>query len=287
VEAEAVGETLAQVDADPSTVLWEGAGTTLLVSDVAAAAVLAGCQSSYFPVVLGAVQAYLDSLGGDGLGVPTLVEASQCVVVNGPVRNRIDLNCGFALYGPGWQANATIGRALRFVVRQTLGDGLPSFGDPGQYTLCFGEDEESSPWTPLHVQRGGQVESSAVTVLSTVTRSMCHDRGSKSAEALLDRLVIYGRGKVSGSGWFGDDPCSLLLIFPPDSRLVLEGWSKEAVHEYLFERMVADDGSPIQPVRLSSPDDLVIVAAGGRAFSAVQFMLSHRFSPVTRQVLER
>jgi hypothetical protein len=253
---------------------------------VAAAAVLAGCQASYFPVVLAAAQAFVDSLGSDGLGVPTLSDASQCIVVNGPVRSRIDVNCGFALYGPGWQANATIGRALRFVVRWTLGDKIPSFGDPGQYTLCFGEDEENSPWTPLHVQRGCQVGSSAVTVLSTITRSLAHDRSSKTPEALLDRLVIYARGKVSGSGWFGDDPCSLLLIFPPETRLVVGGWSKEAVREYLFERLVADDGTPIQPVRLSSPDDLVIVAAGGPAFAAVQLLWSHRFSPVTKQVYE-
>lgn len=287
VEAEAVSQALAAIDADGSTVLWKGADTTLLVSDVASAAVLAGCQASYFPVVLAAAQAFVDGLGRDGLGVPTLVDASQCIVVNGPVRSRIDVNCGFALYGPGWQANATIGRALRFVVRWMLGDRVPSFGDPGQYTLCFGEDEENSPWTPLHAERGCQVESSAVTVLSTITRSLAHDRSSKSPEALLDRLVIYARGKVSGSGWFGDDPCSLLLIFPPESRLVVGGWSKEALREYLFERLVVDDGTPIQPVRLSSPDDLVIVAAGGPAFAAVQLMFSHRFSPVTRQVYER
>jgi hypothetical protein len=284
-EARDVDSALDTVDADPVTVLWADGEARLTVADVAVASVLAGSKASYFPVVLAAAEAYLDGLSNGGYG-PSLVEASHCVVVNGPVRNQIGINCGLGLYGPGWRANATVGRALSFVVRATLGDLVPSFGDPGQFTMCFGEDEENSGWTPLHAVRGFDAAASAATVHSVIARSLAHDRQSTTSKDLLNQLVLYARGKVSGSSWFEDDPCSLLLIFPPESARVLSGWSKENVHEYLFERLVVDDGTPIQPVRLPSPEDLLIVAAGGPAFAGVQLLLSHRFSPVTRQVHE-
>jgi hypothetical protein len=282
-QARDVDAALGTVDVDRAMVLWTNTQERLTVADVAIASVLAGCKASYFPLVLAAAEAYLDGFtrGGDG---PSVVEAAHCVVVNGPVRNQLGVNCGLGLYGPGWPANATVGRALAFVVRATLGARVPAFGDPGQLTMCFGEDEENSGWTPLHAVRGFDAATSAATVHSVIARSLAHDRQSATPEALLDQLVAYARGKVSGSSWFGPDPCSLLLVFPPESKRVLDGWSKEHVHDYLFERLVVDDGTPIQPVRLPSPDDLLIVAAGGPAFAGVQLLLSHRFAPVTRQV---
>ena len=285
-EPDVVDAALATVVDDPAAVLWTSDGKEVAVADVAVAAVLAGCKATYFPVVLAAAEAYFGSLGDDGIDVSTLPDASQCVIVNGPVRTKIEVNCGFGLYGPGWRANATIGRALRFVVRSTLGTRQPAFGDPGQYTLCFGEDEERSGWTPLHVQRGFSADTSAVTVHSTIVRSMHADRHSTTPEGLLDRLVVFARGKVSGAGWFGDDPCSLVLVIPEETRRVLGKWSKDAMHDYLFERLVAGDDTPIHPVRLASPNDLLIVAAGGPAFAAIQLLLSHRLSPVTTMVRE-
>jgi hypothetical protein len=281
-----VSAALATVRRDAGTVLWSDEGRSVSIGDVAIATIVAGCSPSWLPVVLAASEAVVESLGDDGLTVPTIADASQVVVANGPVRNRLNINCGFGLYGPGWRANATIGRALRFVVRAILSPVVPAFGDPGQYTLCFGEDEENSQWTPLHAQRGCDAGSSAVTVLSTVVRSLCHDRHSSTPEALLDNLAVYGRGRMSGAGWFGDEPCSLLLVFPPESKRVLGTWTKELVHEHLYDRLVADDGAPIQPVRLQSPDDLLLVAAGGPAFAAVQLLLAHRVQAVTKQLRE-
>jgi len=47
-------------------------------------------------------------------GVSTSTHFSApLIVVNGPIRGRIGLNSGFGVFGPGYGANATIGRALR------------------------------------------------------------------------------------------------------------------------------------------------------------------------------
>jgi hypothetical protein len=280
-----VHAALETVSLDPGLVLWETCETALSVTDVAISATMAGCKSSYFPIVTAAVQAFLDALPTDPADIPTLVEASQCLVVNGPARISEDINCNFGLYGPGWRANATIGRAVQMIARVIVGGRPSAFGGPGQYSLCFGEDEENSPWTPLHVQRGYHADASTVTVFSTLVQSLCADRHSKTPEALLDNLVLYARGKMSGSAWFDDDPCSLLLVIPPETRRVLSGWTKESVHQYLYLRITAEDGTPIQPVRLASTDELSIVAAGGPAFAAIQLSLCHRVLSNTKEVV--
>jgi hypothetical protein len=135
---------------------------------------------------------------------------------------------------------------------------------------------------PLHVERGCAPGSSAVTVHSSLVMSMSHDRHSATPEQFLDTLVVYGRGKVSGSSWFPGSAVSLMLVIPDEARRLLGAWSKDDIRAYLYPRLTADDGTPMQPVALESPDHILIVAAGGRAFSSTQFFLSHIATPVTR-----
>jgi hypothetical protein len=72
--------------------------------------------------------------------------------------------------GPGWRANATLGRAFRLLLGN-IGGATPGevskavMGTPGRYTFCIGENEEQSPWAPLHVDRGLSPEQSAVTLM--------------------------------------------------------------------------------------------------------------------------
>src|SRR5258705_519683 len=62
---------------------------------------------------------------------------------------------------------AGLARMLR-----NVGGALPgeldraTLGHPGKYTYCIGEDEENSPWLPLHVERGFEKDASVVTVLA-------------------------------------------------------------------------------------------------------------------------
>ena len=91
---------------------------------VAACAVLAGCRPEYFPVVVAAVEAVLEPAFNVGGQAVTTQPVGQVVVVNGPVRDAIGLNGSVGALGPGWRANMTIGRALRLVVSLT-GGGFP------------------------------------------------------------------------------------------------------------------------------------------------------------------
>ena len=43
------------------------------------------------------------------------------MVVNGPIARELNINCGDNLFGPGWRANAAIGRAIRLIMRNVIG----------------------------------------------------------------------------------------------------------------------------------------------------------------------
>src|SRR5947208_3787360 len=99
------------------------------------------------------------------------------------------MNSGHNALGQGNRANATIGRALQLLVRN-LGGGRPgeidkaTLGQPGKYTFCFAENEEDSPWEPLHVERGLGPDDSAVTVFAGEAPRSVVDQSSRAARAL-------------------------------------------------------------------------------------------------------
>ena len=141
------------------------------VEKVAINAVMAGCRPEYLPVVIAALEAVCtDDFNMHGVNATTM-GASPVLVVNGPIRHRIGMNMKLAALGTGNRANATIGRAVRLVVRN-LGGARPggvdrsTLSNPMKFTMCFAEWEEGSPWDPLHVDRGFRREDSVVTAFA-------------------------------------------------------------------------------------------------------------------------
>src|SRR5262244_3219689 len=144
------------------------------VEKIAANAVMAGCQPEHFPVVLAAVQAILDP-AFNLRGVQTTDEnVAPLLVVNGPVARALDVNAAGGALGPGWRANATIGRALRLVLNN-IGGGWPGavsfagLGHAGRYTMCLAENEAQSPWPPLDASARDAPNSSTVTLFRAET----------------------------------------------------------------------------------------------------------------------
>jgi len=141
------------------------------VEKIAINAVMAGCKPEYLPVVIAAIEAVCtDEFNMHGVTATTM-GASPVLVVNGPIRERIGMNMRLGALGPGSRANATIGRALRLVVRnvggaQPGGVDRSTLSNPMKFTMCFPEWEEGSPWEPLHVERGFKAEDSVVTAFA-------------------------------------------------------------------------------------------------------------------------
>jgi hypothetical protein len=132
---------------------------TATVEKVAINAVMAGCRPEFMPVVVAALRAMarpeFNLAGVQGTTHPV----APLVMVNGPIRERIGINCGSNVFGQGFRANATIGRAVRLVLIN-IGQGIPgktdmaTFGTPCKFSYCAGENEENSPWDGCHRQRG-------------------------------------------------------------------------------------------------------------------------------------
>ncbi len=194
--------------------------------------VMAGCRPEYFPVVLAATQALIDPVF-NLRGVQTTDEnVTPLVIVSGPIAARLEINSGLGVLGPGWQANATIGRALRLIM-QNIGGGWPGVvslagvGQPGRYTLCVAENHAASPWPALHIEAGLANDDSAVTLIRAeacvnVTGGL-DDLANVMGSALSAFSLLHGG-------------CVAALIAPHTARqLAASGFDKAAVARYLFE----------------------------------------------------
>ena len=225
------------------------------VEKIAINAVMAGCTPAYLPVVLTAVEAMTaEQFNLHGVQVTTS-HVSPMLVVNGHIRKQLDINDSFNLFGQGWRANATIGRAVRLVCTN-IGGALPgeldraAFGHAGKYTCCIAEREEESPWQPLHVERGFQAEDSTVTVFAAAAPQSVNDHGNNTAQGILDTICanLTAPGNSSGE--------TLLVIGVEHAKTMSDdGFSKADVRHYIAEKTQ-------QRYRT---EDLMLMVAGGPA----------------------
>jgi hypothetical protein len=243
------------------------------VEKIAINAVMAGCRPEYLPVVIAAVEAIADpAFALEGVSGTTDAVA-PLLVINGPVRAALDVNSGVGVFGPGWRANATIGRALRLVWANVGGAtpgaiSMSTFGQSGRYTYCIGEYEEESPWEPLHVEHGFAAGDSTVGVLAAEAPQVVADVRSRTARDVL--TTIARSGEAIANHAIGGLSDTLLVVGPEHVRTIAaDGWSKADARGFLWERMRAEvDGGHIPKFRAAA--NIKLVVAGGTAgrFSA-------------------
>ena len=213
-------------------------GTVITAEKAAINAVMAGCKPEYMPVVAAVVDAITQpEFNLHGITVSTM-GAAIMVIVNGPIIKEIDINSGVSAFGPGYRANATIGRAVRLIVMNVLGtrsnDGLDkaTLGHPGKYTWCVAENEQVLPenWDPLHLTRGLSESESAVTVVSGLSATQFGEHEASTPEGILDafaqRLYPMGPGVKQ-----------VVLVICPEhaAHFTTAGWKKEQVGQYLYK----------------------------------------------------
>lgn len=262
------------------------------VEKVAVNAVMAGCRPDYLPVVIAAVEAVCtDAFNAHGVASTTW-GASPVLVVNGPIRHRLGMGMGVGALGAGNRANATIGRAVRLVLRnvggaKTGGIERSTLGTPAKFTLCFAENEEASSWPPLHAEHGFAPGQDVVTAFALEGSRQVSDQRSRTARGVATSLAL-----AAESVWhpkmrnFGD----ILVVVCPEHAEVFrrDGWTKEQVRARMHEATlrplralapdddcgegVRTDGDPEALVpKFCSPANIHLVVAGGEAgkFSAV------------------
>jgi hypothetical protein len=230
--------------------------TECTVEKVAINAVLAGCRPEYLPVVLAAVEAACtDEFNIHGV-LATTMPVGPVVIVNGPVRRRIGMNAGVNVLGQGNRANSTIGRALQLVIRN-VGGGRPggvdraAQGNPGKVGFCFPEDEEGSPWEPLHVSRGFAADASTVTLFPGEGPRGLVDQLSRDPESLAATFAACLRTVQHPKLALAFD--AVLVVGPEHGRVFrLAGWTRDHLLARLDEL-------------LQLPGDELVRGAGGVA----------------------
>jgi hypothetical protein len=166
------------------------------------------------------------------------------LILNGPIRARLNLNCGAGVMGPGWQANATIGRAIRLILLN-VGGAAPGDVDKctqgfvGKYGMCIGENEEESPWRPLHVRRGFSAGDSVVTVVGVNSSTNIHD----SSDRWEDLLKTLTASLISpGTANVVDPHSTPVIAFNPLHASILSdaGYTPEKLQEHIFRKCRID-----------------------------------------------
>lgn len=175
------------------------------VRAIAVHAVMAGCKPSYLPLLIGIMEAVLEERFNLTLLQATTSAGAPFILVNGPHAGAIGLHGGMGCFGPGFRANATIGRALRLMM-MNLGGGIPGvtalsgFGGPWRYTYCVAENETESPWPSYAATRGFAAGQNVVTAIPLEGPVLVWDDVSEEPErlvvAIADMMTAIGGGNI-------------------------------------------------------------------------------------------
>jgi len=248
------------------------------IEAIAVNAIMAGCRPEYMPVIVAAVEGLTDP----GFPLEPMQVSTNAMtpflLINGPVRQKLDVNSGIGCLGPGWRANATIGRAIRLILTN-IGGALPgvysksTFSSPLRYSYICGENEEENPWTPYHVDQGFRREQSTVTVFRAA--NFCNISGGEGIgpDEIL-RHIASNMPPASGGGGV------LLLLGVNHTQSLHEaGLSKQDIRQRIWElarfpaslyakafadyqrRMGRGDADTIW--RAKDPEEIRVVVAGG------------------------
>ena len=195
----------AGLEPDAEIAFIENRQVSVTAEKVAINTVMAGCKPEYMPIVVAAVEALGDPRFGYHGPATSTGGSAIFLVVNGPIARELQINSGDNLFGPGWRANAAIGRAIRLIMRNVIGT-LPglldrsSLGHGGKYSYCIAENETDSPWPPLHVERGFRPEQNAVTIFAALAPHQYGNQLSATPEGVLTTAcALYAH--LRGSAW--------------------------------------------------------------------------------------
>jgi len=206
---------------------------------LAANAVMAGCRPEYFPLLILSTEALCEEPFNLYGIQATTHPCAPLVIVNGPVAKELDINCGHNAFGPGWRANATLGRAIRLAL-VNIGGAIPGLGDmstfgaPSKFSYLAAENEQASPWEPLHVERGLPREASAITVIGAECPHNVNDHESITAEGIL--TTIAGTLIATGANDVYYDAQPLVVMGPEHAKTVADGgFSKADAKRFLYQ----------------------------------------------------
>lgn len=265
------------------------------IEKLAINAVMAGCRPEYFPIIITAIEAMLEPEHNLN-GVQTTTHSCvPLVIVHGPIARELGFNAGDGVFGSGFRANGTVGRAIRLIL-WNLGGNIPGEVDkstqahPGKWSYCIAEKEDANPWEPFHVERGIEAGKNGVTVFSCEAPHsvLSYGTGKQILTSIVSSLSTLGSNNVHAMGE------TLVVLNPWQAhQLKEEGWSKPEIRVYVWEHarvrvaeikavdalgiagqfwpqwVEQDNGDYLVPIAARPRDIHLLVAGGDTYFSAI------------------
>ena len=247
-------------------------------------AVMAGCEPRAFPIILAAVEAMLDRVFNLYGVQATTHPVAPLLVVNGAYGRQIGLHGGSGCFGPGFRANATIGRAIRLILLNVGGAwpgryDMATQGSPAKFSYCIAENEAASPWGPL-------AEGDTVTVYGGEPPHNVNDHVSTTASGILTTVCDTAVSLGSNVGWYFSQSQLLVVLGPEHARTIADdGFTRADVQRFVYEHArlplgrlklagmwgmhdwpawmnAVADPDALMP-QVPSPDDVFVAVAGG------------------------
>ena len=247
-------------------------------------AVMAGCEPAAFPVIVAAVEAMLDPTFNLYGVQATTHPVAPLLVVNGEYGRQIGLHGGSGCFGPGFRANATIGRAIRLILLNVGGAwpgryDMATQGSPAKFAYCIAENEAGSPWGPLR-------EGDTVTVYGGEAPHNVNDHVSTTGSGILANVADTAVSLGSNVGWYFSQAQLMVVLGPEHARTIADdGLTRADVQRFVYENarqplalmrlggmygmqdwplwMNATTDPEARLPRVPSPDDVFVVVAGG------------------------
>ncbi len=199
---------------------------------IAINAVMAGALPTYMPVLIAGIQALMDPRSLFGVHEVSTGSWAPFWIANGRICNDLNINNGTGALSPGDIANATIGRAMGLIVKNIGGarkgiEDMGTFGNPGKYTMVIAENEDESPWEPLHVEQGLNKEDSAISLFFPNCSSIFWPYGTDDKGILNG--VIYNVIPVQKG------PLCVILPSCHAKTLADKGWTKREITSFISE----------------------------------------------------
>ena len=237
-----VGAMLAAAGLKGGDVVGEVAArhTRVTADKLAINAVLAGCLPEYMPVVLAAVKGICHPDYGYHGPATSTGGSAVAMIINGPIGPTLGINAKANLFGPGFRANATIGRAVRLLMMNAINTrpgklDRSTLGNPGKYSLCFAENEADSPWVPLHVERGYRADESTVTVFATEGTLQIYNQLSNDPEQLC-RTMADAMANLGSMNIVGQQDVAVVWAGEHTDTFRKAGWDKARIRQTLYDQ---------------------------------------------------
>jgi hypothetical protein len=258
-------------------------GKTVTVRDVAIAAVMAGCKPTAMPVLVAAFKALNSPLYNLNQSVTTSHPGGNLVLVSGPIAQETGISGKQGCQGPGWPANATVGRAVNLIMMNVFRSvpgicDLDCIASQAEFTFCFAEEPELAQWNMINEDRYDS-KTTTVYVLKAEPLHDIIDFLSLDGHDLLDTITHCCTTLGSNNAYM---PGPLIICLTPDHAMMLkkDGYTKEMIqehiHTYVYHEvpMVRNRGLvPVRPANFKNrhpmpvtrtPKDVEIVTIGGR-----------------------